>query len=343
MGLKKTVVFCFVLVLSFTMFSVKVFEVVRAKPETLVVPDDYSTIQDAVDNAVEGDTVYVKSGTYYEELVIDKQLFLVGEDRNSTIINEADYYSFPVRITCNLVEFSGFTVCSNHTAIGLTNAAYCNISGNIITNSESGIVIVSSSFNTVSGNIIEDVSGSAIHLSYATNNTIHGNHIVSTGGGIDVIHNSDYNNISENNIAKVSGAAISLAGAHGNKIVANNLTDSGYGVALAAANTTVFHLNNFINNTEQVLANAEPAPDGGIMFSVCTWINNYWSDYDGTDADGDGIGDTPYIINDYNQDDSPLMYIIPEFTSWAILTLLLATILATVLVKRQLSKTPHDT
>ena len=333
---KLVTAFALVLALSFVLVVVSGIEVVEAEPSTLVVPDDYSTIQDAVDNAVEGDTVYVKSGTYYEELVIDKQLFLVGEDRNSTIINEADYYSFPVRITCNLVEFSGFTVCSNHTAIQLNNAAYCNISGNIITNSQSGIAIVYSSFNTVSGNMFEAIDWGAIDLTYATNNTIHGNQIISTGGGIQVRHNSDYNNISENSIAKVSGAAISLAGAHGNEIVANNLTDSGYGVALAAANTTVFYLNNFINNTEQVSANAEPAPGGGIRFSVCTWSNNYWSDYTGEDSNGDGVGETPYIINDYNQDDSPLMYIVPEFTSWIVPSLLLVATVVIVIYKKRL-------
>jgi len=34
---------------------------------------------------------------------------------------------------------------------------------------------------------------------------------------------------------------------------------------------------------------------------------NYWSDYNGTDDNGDGIGDTPYIIDADNQDKYPLM------------------------------------
>ncbi len=59
----------------------------------------------------------------------------------------------------------------------------------------------------------------------------------------------------------------------------------------------LFH-NNFINNTRQISA------------STSTWKNNvtenYWSDYDGTDADNDGLGDVPYTI-DKVQDNRPLM------------------------------------
>jgi len=65
-------------------------------------------------------------------------------------------------------------------------------------------------------------------------------------------------------------------------------------------NNVIYH-NSFINNTDQV----------SLSSSSDIWDNdyegNYWSDYAGTDSDGDGIGDNPYIINENNRDRYPLM------------------------------------
>jgi len=73
---------------------------------------------------------------------------------------------------------------------------------------------------------------------------------------------------------------------------------------------------------------------------------NYWSDYNGTDNNGDGIGDTPhtsqYILDEEAQDDSPLMapvdIEIPEFPSWLILPLFLMATLVGVTAKKKLTK-----
>ncbi|MEE9506560.1 MAG: hypothetical protein V3V98_05375, partial [Thermoplasmata archaeon] len=50
-----------------------------------VGPGNYTTIQGAIDNADIGDTVYVFGGTYYENVVINKTLSLVGENRDTTM------------------------------------------------------------------------------------------------------------------------------------------------------------------------------------------------------------------------------------------------------------------
>ena len=51
--------------------------VVKAESRTIVVPDDYRTLTSGLENALDGDTVFVKSGVYYERIVIDVQVSLL--------------------------------------------------------------------------------------------------------------------------------------------------------------------------------------------------------------------------------------------------------------------------
>jgi hypothetical protein len=59
-------------------------------------PGNYTSIQDAIDNASIGDTVFVYNGTYYEIITIDKSINLVGEDRYNTIIDGIGEYRIVV-------------------------------------------------------------------------------------------------------------------------------------------------------------------------------------------------------------------------------------------------------
>ena len=53
-------------------------------------PGNYSTIQAAIENATHGDTIYVYQGIYQEYITIDKQITLIGQQKNHTIINATD-------------------------------------------------------------------------------------------------------------------------------------------------------------------------------------------------------------------------------------------------------------
>jgi len=69
---------------------------------------------------------------------------------------------------------------------------------------------------------------------------------------------------------------------------------------------------------------------------------NYWSVYNGTDNNGDGIGDTPYVIDENNRDNYPFINpidveTIPEFPSFIILVLGLLMITIIYRQKRNLS------
>jgi parallel beta-helix repeat protein len=151
--------------------------------------------------------------------------------------------------------------------------------------------------------------------------------------------------VSQNRITRNHFAGIILDMSSSNTILENDVRDNranivfeysvNGGVALSSHNR-IFH-NNFINGTWNAVTHFagqtenfwdDGYPSGG----------NYWSDYNGTDTNHDGIGDTPYTIDANNTDPYPLMvqYVIPEFPSFLILPLFfMSTSLAVTIYKRK--------
>jgi len=177
------------------------------------------------------------------------------------------------------------------------------VSGNNIINSDDdGVYLKSASNNTISGNILTGNGHNGISLDIsANNNTVSSNSITGSFAGIDC-NNSSSCNIFNNNIMMNRRGITFHHAASNNNVFNNNITTHellGIGVFDGSFNNTIYH-NNFINNHQFLLYNA----------GNNTWDNgcegNFWSDYAGSDSDGDGIGDTPYdMLGD--QDNYPLM------------------------------------
>src|SRR3989337_3927388 len=110
---------------------------VKASSKTIVVPDDYPTIQAAIDTASEGDTIFVKKGVYVENPVVNKSVSLVGEDRNLTVID----VTAGLKVEKDHVTIIGFTIYDGWAGISLS-ANYCNISGNKITDATTGVQVL---------------------------------------------------------------------------------------------------------------------------------------------------------------------------------------------------------
>ena len=163
-------------------------------------PGNYSKIQDAIDNASDGDTIYVYSSLYYENVVIDKSINLIGENRDSTVIDAPSNGSV-VNITADLVNIYSFTIQNSRNiySSGIEiNSNYSNISNNIISNNGStGINLVNSSSNIISNNIICLNTHWGIYIKYSNNNSVLNNNISNNNVGIVIVH-SDCNSISGN-------------------------------------------------------------------------------------------------------------------------------------------------
>jgi len=123
----------------------------------------YASIQDAIDAAHEGDTVYVYRATYYENLIITKSIILQGQDKNATIIDGANNeVNIMIHVSADHVMIRGFTLINSKQAyyssgLVLHDAHENTISNMIITRCKDGLLLWGdSSHNTVYHNIFLD-------------------------------------------------------------------------------------------------------------------------------------------------------------------------------------------
>ena len=254
-SINKITVLLLILVILAASYTIS-FLPAKATSKTIVVPDDYATIEDAVTNAVQGDTVFVKKGTYYETLKIEKSISLMGEDRDTTIIVGIlkGGVKVPLTINQNNVTATGFTLRDGYAGIQL-HGDFCKISGNKITNTDHGIRLTFGSHNNITANIVESIKYSGISLAIATSNFIQKNEFSSSGSGIDVSQSSHNNTISENNVVANIHIGIRLSESDNNTLFGNNITNCGIGAGISVANNNSFYYNNFVDNAEQFSAN----------------------------------------------------------------------------------------
>jgi len=212
-----------------------------------------------------------------------------------------------------------------------------------LTNNKQGIILAFTTNSTIRNNSITNNSN-GIFLYGTSNINVTNNYITNNGNGIKLLGSNIFifrNNIVSNNMG------IYVSSELPNKIVANNIVNNTVGIYFDWCDDQNIYHNNFINNTSQVAGSfwnpSLPVRAGPQEIHI--WDNgfegNYWSSYNGTDIDGDGIGDIPYILNGDNQDNYPLMNhvditTVPEFPSWIILPLFLMTALFAVVLKKRI-------
>ena len=223
----------------------------------------------------------------------------------------------------NLIEGNMIT---GDTGTGISiygNATANQITRNIIRGCENSLYMFNSSFNVISGNTLTGAKMGGTTSANGINDTFTQNLF---GLRLEFYYSSGAN--LTGNTFQISGYGSAVAGVTGGFISQNNFTNNYCALsdisfctvtgnsfqnnsqALVNARNCTFYLNSFINNT----ISTANYPWGGASrqpMSPNIWDNgirgNYWSNYTGTDANHDGIGDTPYPIDANNQDSRPLV------------------------------------
>jgi len=244
-------------------------------------PGNYSSIQEAINDAEDGDTVFVynDSSPYYENIIIDKPISLVGEEKNTTII-DGNGVENTVFITDNKISISKFTIRNSNDSYpyagirvthkqyggnentimnnilvgngigiyitGQRNIVYYNI---VTSNKVEGIFIRGGDGNAVFGNNVNNNGNRGVVIAWASDNNITGNTIINNVVGIR-IENSENTTVNHNMIFNNEYHGIDQTHSCNSTFCENNIVDNkkGYGFWLKhSCNNNIFR--NYITQT----------------------------------------------------------------------------------------------
>ena len=250
---------------------------------------DYTSIQDAIDNASDGDIIIVYEGVYYESITIDKTLHIIGEDKNNTII-DASNKSKGVKVRANDTLLTQFTIrnASKQNSYGVELFYHQDFKINNVTIYNNNIIDCTTGFYVysirndieIAFNNIKNCSvgircTNALRL-YAHDNYIEGKN-KSNGYGF-ITYLTDLC-IIENNIIKNFEFGIYLYDFSSLNIFKNNhITNNTNGTYIRLSRANSFEKNNFIGNNlnANFLGNIHWFISMGRGKSI--WRDNYWDD-----------------------------------------------------------------
>ncbi len=306
----------------------------------------YDTIAEAIHDpdTQDNQTVKADAGVYFEHIVVNKSVSLLGEDPETTIV-DGDYTGTIFEISAANVTLSNFTV-RNTGSSGYGIRTYGSnssiISNNVLDSCHIGIILFQSHKNLISSNVIKR-SSTGILLDYSPNNRLIQNNISESSDGLRIEAMSVNNTVEKNHVENCS-YGVGLSVFSNSNVLAKNLiyrnrlsalrfdrsTNCLFVDNLFAQNNRVIEVasslsdnNTFLHNdflfNAAVMSFIEPLNiwDGGYPIG-----GNYWHDYNGRDeysglfqneTGSDGIGDTPHALGSANMDRYPLFGAFSDF------------------------------
>ena len=269
--------------------------------------DAFAKIQDGIDAVAEGGTVSVATGTYSENVTVNKQLTLIGDvDQPSNVVVDAgDIGDHAITLTEDGCVLQGFKVQHGEHGIYLDNSDNNTLTSNIAnSNAEHGIYLDKSNNNTLTSNMAKSNAEYGIYLDNSNNNTLtsnianlntkdgiyldgkggsHGNTLTrnttnqNSEGGIHLDKNSNNNTLARNTIRDNTGDGINIDASNNNTLTGNHIIYNNRGVYMHGAtdaSTISINFNNIYGNTTYGVNNTLGTSD-------VDFENNWWGDASG--------------------------------------------------------------
>nr|WP_304364413.1 NosD domain-containing protein [Methanosarcina sp. KYL-1] len=298
----KTVKVCFAIASVFLMLSAGS---AAARRITVGSDDnkDFSSIQAAVDSAEPGDTVYVYSGIYRENVYLDKEITVrsISGKPEEYIVKAKDPHEHVFHVKANNVTISGFSIK------GASDPE------------KAGIYLEKTRGTLVSNNKLSD-NRLGIYLDTSNTNMLNVNNV--SGNGVGIFLNGSGGNFVINNRVKLNSLeGIMLEASDGNRVSGNLLHfNTEYGIMLSNSSRNLI-FNNYFQNAENVGyggINAENVWNitkrRGVNIAGGPYMGgNYWTGPESTDLcivedlDEDGLCDASYNLGEGNVDHKPLI------------------------------------
>jgi parallel beta-helix repeat protein len=209
----------------------------------LRVPQDYPTIQAAVDAAKPGDTIEVSNGTYYEHVLVHQKVTIIGENKTNTIVDGMG------NGTVFSIQTSGVSILQLTIRNGGSRSNGINIHGylgtvirdNIILNNVIGVDVSQSDDTVIQGNILFNNSMYGVNLSWSSGVTVENNTISESAYGVELYGSP--NNVLVNNHISGTSYGIYLSHADNNNLTANTLVDNSWNIYATYSSGNLFSKN----------------------------------------------------------------------------------------------------
>jgi parallel beta-helix repeat protein len=215
---------------------------------------NYSQIQAAVDNATANVTIFVYNGTYYENLVIDKPLVLIGQDKNSTIIDGGGK-GFVVTLSGGYATVSGFTIIHSEMKFPFSgiyvHSDFNTITNNILTANFYGMQIgYGSGYTIITNNLVHDNGRCGIYFNHSSHNRLEENIVRNhPSNGFGLYEFSNNNQIINNTLTGNQYAGVNIRESYDNQVIGNVFIHDEAGLHIPSPEYhTVTKDNTFYNN-----------------------------------------------------------------------------------------------